>query len=279
MYELSLREIQKQSLEILMDIDKVCRNNSLKYCILFGTLIGAIRHGGFIPWDDDIDIGMARKDYEQFLACYIQQGRFRIVNPETEPMCPYMITRISDDRFELSTEFGSDYAIGTFVDVYPYDGIGNTEKEVKSIVRSSKLFSKGLARSLERNPVNAVRKLHKGVRKWILLGTYILPKIIGKNYFRKHLKCLEKKYEYNISNIVGCVCWALSERECFKKEWIEDIINIKFEDIMVMAPKNYEEMLIQNFGDYMKLPPVEERVGHHYYRMFRKENNATIINR
>ena len=196
MKELSLKEIQIKSLEILRDIDKICRLNSIKYCIIFGTLLGAIRHSGFIPWDDDIDIGMTRTNYNKFLMCYKKTGKFRIVNPQTESKCPYMISRISDDRFKMETKYGPKYAIGTFVDIYPFDGIGNNYNLINKIVRLSTMYSRGLSRSLEYNPFVAVKGLHYGVKKWLLLGTYILPKINGSNFYRKRLTRLTRQYSY-----------------------------------------------------------------------------------
>lgn len=270
MRELSLREIQMCSLEVLMDIDRVCRANSLKYCILFGTLIGAVRHKGFIPWDDDIDIGMSRNDYESFLKIYKEQGRFRIVNPSTEEKCPYMITRISDDRYMLESPYGSDYNIGAFVDIYPHDGVGNTDDSVNSIVSKSQKYSRGLAKCLEKNPVISVKKLHRGLKKWLLLPLFIIPKIIGVEYYREKLDKLRSTYDYENSIFVGCVCWALTKKEVFQKEWIEEIIEMNFEDKIVMAPKYYDEMLKRSYGKYMELPPEKDRVGHHFYKIFEK---------
>lgn len=268
MRELSLREIQIQSLEILMDIDKVCRKNSIKYCIIFGTLIGAIRHGGFIPWDDDIDIGMTRVNYNKFLLCYAKEGKFRIVNPQSEPLCPYMISRISDDRFKLETLYGPKYDIGIFVDIYPYDGIGNNNLSINYIVKLSTNYSKGLSRSLERNPIAAVKNLHNGIKKWLLLMTYIIPKIKGANYYRKELNELTKIYSYKDSQYIGCVIWALINKECYKKKWMEEVIDMEFEGKIIMASKYYDEMLKHNFGNYMQLPPEKERIGHHFYKIY-----------
>ena len=263
MKELTLREVQIQSLEILIDIDKICRENLIKYFIVFGTLIGAVRHKGFIPWDDDIDVGMTRENYNKFLSCYKKAGKFRIVNFQSEPLCPYMISRISDDRFKLETEYGSKYAIGTFVDVYPYDGIGSNNQSMKKMVRLSNKYSKGLARSLEYNPFVAVKDLHRGMKKWLLLGMYILPKVKGSDYYRKKLIELTNRYAF------GCAIWSLMKKECIKKEWIEKTVDMEFEGIIVMAPQRYDEMLKYNFGNYMELPPIAERVGHHFYKIYK----------
>lgn len=270
MRELSFREVQFQSLGILLDIDAVCRANSIKYFIIFGTLIGAIRHGGFIPWDDDIDIGMTRGNYEKFLKCYKDEGKFRIVNQYTDNHCPFMISRISDDRFKLVSDYGPDYEIGIFVDVYPYDGVGNDENSIETIVRLSQRYSKGLSKSLEKNPMLSIKNLHKGIKKWLLLPMFPIAKLIGEKRYRVGLNKLAEMYPYDDSKFVGCVTWALIKRECFKKKWIEEIIDIEFEGQKVMAPRYYDDMLRTNFGDYMELPPEEDRIGHHFYRIYER---------
>ncbi len=213
---------------------------------------------------------MTRVNYNKFLLCYAKEGKFRIVNPQSEPLCPYMISRISDDRFKLETLYGPKYDIGIFVDIYPYDGIGNNNLSINYIVKLSTNYSKGLSRSLERNPIAAVKNLHNGIKKWLLLVAYILPKIKGAGYYREKLNNIIKKYSYEDSKYVGCAIWALVEKECIEKKWIEEIIDVEFEGNLVRAPKFYDEILKFNFGDYMQFPPVEERVGHHFYKIYEK---------
>lgn len=271
MRELTLREIQIESLNILSEIDTICRTNGIQYFIIAGTLIGAIRHKGFIPWDDDVDIAMCRDAYDEFLDIYKNTGNYRIVNYETEINCPYMITRISNDRFEQKMEFGPDYKIGAFVDVYPFDGVGNSKTEYKHLCRRSSHYSKCLGRSLEKDPVNNVRKLHRGLKKWLFLPAYIIPKFVGAEYYRRKLLTLKDVYSYKDSIYVGMTVWSQSEKETYKKEWIDELIEVPFENLTVFAPKYYDEMLTKTYGNYMQLPPETERVGHHFYKIYDRE--------
>lgn len=275
MKELCLREIQVESLKILTEIDSFCRHHNIRYFIMAGTLIGALRHKGFIPWDDDIDIVMFRKDYDRFLRLYEKKGRFRIINYQTEKKCPFMITRISNDQFELKTEFGPKYRIGSFVDVYPFDGVGNSRDQYLRVCRESSKHSKRLARSLERNPIYNTRKLHRGLKKWLLLPTYIIPKIKGPEYYRNKLLKLKDVYPLEESQYVGTPIWCQIEKAVYKKEWFEELIEVPFENITVFAPKYYDEILKQQYGDYMKMPPEEERIGHHFYKIFTIDNYCT----
>ena len=268
--ELSLRETQIASLDILKDIDLVCRTNSIKYYVFFGTLIGVVRHKGFIPWDDDIDIVMLREDYNRFLNIYKDKGKYRLINFENEPKCPFMITRVSDDRYQLISDYGPQYKIGTFVDVYPLDKVGEKVEEAKYASKICRKYSSRLNKSLERNIIGVIKDTHNGIKKWLLLFTYFVPKIMGASYYRNKLLGLEKQFNQGKSKYLGCVTWAMLKTEYYDCSWFEETIDMKFEELNVMVPKEYDKILTQNFGDYMKLPPEKDRIAHHYYRIVKR---------
>ncbi|MCI8957375.1 MAG: LicD family protein [Eubacterium sp.] len=275
--ELSLKEIQKKSLEILKEVDSFCRNNQIKYFLAFGTLIGAIRHSGFIPWDDDIDIIMLREDYDKFLDLYKSIGTYRIINFESEKKCPFMITRITDDHYTMKKEYGPKYKIGTFIDVYPFDGVGISQEDIKYITRKTSHYAKGLARSIDTNPIKTINVLHNGLKKWLLLPLYLLPKILGTNYYREKLIKLSKRHTVESSDYIGCVIWDMSMNGFFKKKWFEHFVEMKFEGMNFLCPREYDKVLKQNYNDYMKLPPENQRIGHHFYKMYRASDvNAGI---
>lgn len=125
MIELSLREVQKISLNILKIVDDICRQEGLTYCLFYGTLIGAIRHNGFIPWDDDIDIAMPRNDYDKLKQYFIKHKDnlmpYVYFDPDTNENYPYMLARICDIRFKIETENEYEYEMGCFIDIYPMD--------------------------------------------------------------------------------------------------------------------------------------------------------------
>ncbi len=263
---LSIKEIQNSSLEILKDIDAFCRDYGIQYFVFFGTLIGAVRHKGFIPWDDDIDIVMPRAEYDRFIDEYSKAGKYRIVNHNTEPQCPYMITRISNDKYKMISNYGPIYKIGTFVDIYPFDGVGNNEEDIRRASILSRKYSRGLGRSLERNVIGSIKDTHNGIKKWRLLIPYYYAKRYKPEIYRERLLDLRKACpEYECSEYVGCLIWSLIKQECFKREWLNDVVDMQFEDMTVMAPACYDQILKHNFGDYMKLPPEEQRIAHHYY--------------
>lgn len=137
MKELSVEETQKVSLEILKTVAHICKTIGVRYCLIYGTLIGAVRHHGFIPWDDDLDIMMPRPDYERFLSYFKKhQSEYKhleLFNHDENANYPYMITRISDSRYQINMDNEKPYGMGVFIDIYPYDGLGKTLPEVFSL--------------------------------------------------------------------------------------------------------------------------------------------------
>lgn len=131
MIELSLREVQKISLNILKIVDDICRQEGLTYCLFYGTLIGAIRHNGFIPWDDDIDIAMPRNDYDKLKKYFIKHKDnlmpYVYFDPDTNENYPYMLARICDIRFKIETENEYDFGMGCFIDIYPMDIVSSNK--------------------------------------------------------------------------------------------------------------------------------------------------------
>ena len=129
--ELSTKEIQVKTLEIVKQVDFIAKKLDLKYALMWGTLLGAVRHAGFIPWDDDFDIMMSRRDYN-ILMDYFKSHKEELeplvfFSKETRIEYPYMIGRICDTRYHLVSENEKDYGMGIFIDIYPLDGAGNGE--------------------------------------------------------------------------------------------------------------------------------------------------------
>ena len=139
MEELTLRQMQEGALNILKKLDGICREQGLRYFLFYGTLIGAIRHKGFIPWDDDLDVAMPRPDFDRLVA-YCRQHRqellpMRLMTVDDNPQYVYPIARFSDTRYRVKYQGIRDYGLGLFVDVYPLDGCGNTEEEARAWVQ------------------------------------------------------------------------------------------------------------------------------------------------
>ncbi|MCM1187051.1 MAG: LicD family protein [Lachnoclostridium sp.] len=267
MEELSLREIQKCSLNILLEIDQICRKHDIEYFLYFGTLIGAVRHKGFIPWDDDIDIALKRKDYNKLLHYMSLESKFRVVNYETDVECPYTITRISDDNYIMVSPYGSDYRIGTFVDVYPIDGLGSDLKEAKKLMCRAKRYASGYHKSCEKNVIGMCFDLHRNIRKIYALMTYMIPKIRGREYYKKNMEKLVRTYDMETSQYIGYL--GDTEMVILEKKDLEHSMDMQFEGHMLKIPQEYDKNLTKQYGDYMKLPKEKDRIAHHFYKIYK----------
>lgn len=269
--EMTLQEVQQASLEVLKEIDSICLKYGFHYWIAYGTLLGAVRHGGFIPWDDDVDIVMPRKDYEAFIS-YVQSSAY--TNPSYElhtslnnEAYPFYISRFCDKSHELLFD-DSEYKSGCFVDIYPYDGMGKLEDKAywKEKEPAIKEAQKRLTMSAHRKGLYGSSLLHKIGN----LPQLTICRLKGKDYAYNQLDAYRNKFTWEESEYVGLVCWSTGTYP-FRKEWFEELIRMPFEDVEVNAPKGYIPYLEANYGDYMKLPPEEKRKPYHQYTAYINE--------
>ena len=269
MRELSLSEIQQENLKILKLLDSICRKENIRYTLFYGTLLGAIRHNGFIPWDDDLDIAMPRKDFER-LAEYFNVHEqellpYKWFSYETVSGYPYMIPRVCNTSFKMEMENSDACGMGTFVDIYPMDGAGNGKHIFlyrKALFYSSMYFSKGLEKYVKTKGL---------IKNSIKHFAYVLSKLNTWKSIRKRLVSIAAKYSYEQSDYVASMTWLVyGEKNIFFKASIEDLIEHKFEDSSFFIPRKYDQMLRDFYGDYLRLPPENERKGHHNYKIFKE---------
>lgn len=274
MEKLSMRDVQLASLEILKKVDQVCEKLNLKYFLAYGTLIGAIRHKGFIPWDDDIDIMMPRADYdvlvEYFISHHEELKPFEVINPKVNAKCPYTISRISDSRYSLDVDNEEPYGIGVFIDIYPLDGAGKTVSEYTKLKnKTSRLASLCFLSSKK-----AVKRENtKSIMKYIIkYPAFIFAKLLGRDFFIQKLYQIASECKYDKSDYVGCIIWASDDglRGIFKKEWFNEVIETEFEGCKFKIPKDYDKILTHCYGNYMQLPQEKDRIAHHYYDAYKK---------
>lgn len=268
--ELGVREIQLESLRILKDIDAVCKREGISYWLVFGSLIGVVRHQGFIPWDDDLDIAMPRADYERFLACFDRAPelvKYVPVTPKPGLRRPFLITRVSNPEFKMIGEYGDEVdELGTFIDIYPLDGLANSKEE--ALERKNAAFKlhceylRACNFDCNNRDANPGKRLAKRAQS-LMLGN---P---DKYLKRLYDLCLERKFDD--CKFVGIPMWSdPSVTEIFERPWFDQTEYMKFEDMDVPVPAGYDAMLKDAFGDYMQLPPEGERVGHHFYAIVRR---------
>lgn len=271
--ELSMNEIQAVSLEILKKVADICEEQHLTYFLAYGTLIGAIRHKNYIPWDDDVDIMMPRPDYEELLAYFKKNAEslmpLKMMNNDTTSNYPYMISRVSDSRYILDVLNEKAYGIGIFIDIYPLDGLGNEKEKALKLIEMGKNLSSLIFLSTR-------KYFHKGNTKtWaktmLKLPVFVYAKMRGKEYFAKKSLILTRTSKYEESRYVGCVIWpTYRERDIYDKALFSETILVDFGKYQFRVPKRYDEVLTQLYHDYMKLPSEKDRVAHHLYSAYKK---------
>lgn len=269
--KLSFRETQIVATEVLNAIDIIASQLDIKYFMFYGTLIGAVRHKGVIPWDDDIDIIMLRPDFEKFCN-YCEENAYlikpyKIITYKNNKNYPYMIARVYDTRYKIVSKNEEPYEMGVFVDIYIYDGMGKTIEDAIYVANvsdklSSMCFLSTRKRFARDNTVSFAKMLIK-------FPVYCVAKIMGKKFWMKQLEKHAQKQDFEKSNYVGTVTWLSGGRdEVYKKEWFAEPIRLKFEKYEFMAPQNYDEILSQHYGDYRVLPPENKRKVHHDYETY-----------
>jgi lipopolysaccharide cholinephosphotransferase len=274
--ELSLREIQKISLDIMIKIDEICDVHNFRYYLCFGSLLGAVRHKGFIPWDDDIDIVMPREDYEQFIEfmeCHSDELRpLKLFTYHNTVGYPYMISRVSNDDYYLKVENEKPYGMGIFVDIYPLDGIGNSEKEGAKRKRGATRLSSLCYLSTRKYCVKENTK--SKIKMLLKPGAFLISKIVGKRIFMYKLEQMAKKYSYDKTEYIGCLVWGRDGiKGIFPRSWMGISISKKeFEGHLFRVPEEYDKVLTRLYKDYMKLPVKEEQIPHHYYKAYKKKD-------
>ena len=271
MKELSVQEIQKAELKIMVKFDEICRSHNLKYFLSFGSLIGAIRHKGFIPWDDDIDIIMPRPDYEKFLDLCRKDpsiiSPFVCGNYFLNKKFVYPITRLCDPSYIVEYDSSKAGEFGLFIDIYPFDGCGNSYEEALKIHSSFRndvsVISSASKKKFQKSPGNKLRTLVK----YMIYG---YTNLFGVGFFINRVNERSKRKNFYEYKFVGCTNWCFDTKNLVERKYFDNQVEVQFEGHSFYAPKDYHELLTKMYGDYMQLPPIEERRGHHNYRAYKK---------
>lgn len=266
MKEIQIPELLQLQLDILSSIDSYCRKKNIPYFLTGGTCIGAVRHQGYIPWDDDIDIGMTRPNYDRFIREYNEgldkDKNLKVYAPELDwnYYAPY--ANICDTRTVLYEGANGHHGIeiGVKIDLFPIDGIPSS---VKAFRREKKILNE-LWLALYHKRREKVDNDKEGLRNkfWSLFSYKAIQKMIRKI-------ALSNKYEKSQYAIDVIFPWkrdVMCEREVY-----EDLIETRFENLNVFIMRNYDRYLSLKYGDYMKLPPEEQRVPHHGFKAYWKQ--------
>ncbi len=258
-------------LSVLVEIDRVAKLLGLRYFLFAGTLLGAVRHKGFIPWDDDVDISMMRKDYEIFLSEFNKHAnpRFRLISPYTEKNYLWGYAKVINlDTSLHEKSLVPPFAYGLFVDVFPLDYVElSSEQEKQALQDQLILFNR-------RQMITDIRYA-PGIWKFGNLWNLIIYK--GKHRFSylfrdAALNNIEfDRFQKNLSEGKETDLLLVAfgpepnqiDKLLYKKEWYDKVIELEFEGHYFMAPAAYDAMLTNVYGDYMTPPPEKDRKGGH----------------
>ena len=249
-----IKELRDIQMGILDDVHRFCEEQGLRYSLSSGTLIGAIRHKGYIPWDDDIDIYMMRNDYERFLKTYQDQtGRYRVLDPKKEEHYYYTFAKVVDQRTKMIEKETEGYEIGVYIDVFPVDYVTEDMKKRERIFRWKKLLYK-----IRRCKISNSNPLHSRLAYWCYRS---LPISVGM---------LNRVIDWLIigGKPTNTLCHMTeagpSIKGCFPAADMKKMVDAKFEDRTYKIMIGYDDHLWRTYGDYMKLPPEDQRVTHEF---------------
>jgi lipopolysaccharide cholinephosphotransferase len=262
-----LRFLQLKELEVLLEVDRICKKYNLTYYLIGGTALGAARHNGFIPWDDDIDIGLPREDYNEFLKLSRSElaGKFFLQTNKTDKHYMYQFAKIRYNNTAFVQEELKNFKIhhGIFIDLFPLDGVPdnplvrNTQKRIYNLfnyIRDCKVQPKTAS------PLKSlIRSTIAGVFPWSLIHSIIDWVTAWESSKQTRL----------MANILGRAGY---DKEAMPVEFFGEPKQMEFEGHKLPVPYEWDQYLSRLYGNYMELPPIEKRMNHNpYFVDFEKE--------
>lgn len=268
---ITLKEMQKIELNLLLELDKVCRKHSLRYYMDGGTLLGAMCYEGFIPWDDDIDLKMPRPDYDRLLALQSEFPDYIRLDVPSKEHCEYTMLKLIDDRTVLKEKNGDSVkTTGVYLDVFPMDGHPDNELEcekyIQKLQRLNSLFHLSLDDFKVMKESSSLASRMKG---------QLYSRIYSPWKLYQKLTVLAKKYDYETADYVGLLIEGNAKKERFEKEWLRPGFTLEFEGHQIPAPSGYKKHMEIFYGDHVTKPECYHSLPmilpDHHHEVFWKE--------
>ena len=270
MRAMTSKEVKKCQLDLLMELDEYCRTNKIQYFLFAGSLIGAVRHKGFIPWDDDIDVCMKREDYDFFFANFNKQknhyGKAVCIENDVNYYTP--AGKILDSRTILVEEINLNYPIGVYIDVFPLDRMPDDITEITILNRRIDKYRKAI--TLKTSKVSKDRTWYKNA---VLRIGELFLKPISMRYLLNNISRLAQTYKdvTSCTRLADISVFTYGMKEVHLMSEFEKTVELEFEGRIFWGPCGYDSVLKRMYGDYMKLPPKEKQIAHHSYQAYWRE--------
>ncbi|WP_458456551.1 LicD family protein [Methanobrevibacter sp.] len=257
----TLNHIHNIELMILKDLINFCEENDITYFMYAGSLLGTVRHNGFIPWDDDLDVCMLRDDFERFKELFSSNEKYELLSVESQEDYPYLFAKLSlkNTRFEEEWASQLNFGIGFNIDIFVLDDLTGNKSKQSYQLKKAFLYNRLLLMSgirLDDLPF---------ISKALSHSAYHILNLLGLNPTKINKRCLNflRKYsDVNAEKIFDISAMAHEYPLIYDKKDFKEVEKVKFEDVYVNVPKNYDKILTELYGDYMQLPPEEKRYNH-----------------
>lgn len=266
MQELSLNEMKKIEFNILKMFDSFCKDNNIRYFLTYGTLLGAIRYKGFIPWDDDLDVLVPREDYDRLIKIFQDTEQYHLFAFEKDNNFLFPFAKICDmTTKKVEPGHNHNSALGLDIDVFPLDAwdsdLSKAKKEVKQIRRNS-LFL---------NLIKLEKPVTKNIfKRVVFIVAAFFCRLFGSGFFINNIIKESKKTSVSGARYLGCKTWCVyGEKGIIPAEAYSDAVEVEFEGERFPAPIGYDLVLTCLYGDYLPEPPVEKRKTHHSFKAYR----------
>ena len=259
----TLRKVQLTLLDIAKEVKRICEDNNIRYFLDSGTLLGAVRHKGFIPWDDDFDFGMMREDYDRFCKVAPSQlsSQFFLQTWDTDDQYAVPFAKVrKKDTIYLENKANPSLMNGFYVDIFPYDNAPSSDYEKNNMMKSLAHIERIILMKCHYSPWNETGSCN--IKK--KLG-YIPYQILGSVTKKKDLINKYMKIVRSVDSTASEIYLQYGSAKGFfqKRCFFGDGVDLPFEDTVFRCPSDSDGYLKMQYGDYMKLPPIDQRENRH----------------